>query len=64
VFALKNRGRADWRDVVEQKHTGDKNNPVAIEAMTAREVIAGRIALLAIRNRTPEDSSVSDGEAG
>jgi transposase-like protein len=64
VFGLKNRGRADWRDVVEQKHTGDKNNPVAIEAMTAREVIAGRIAVLAIRNRTPEDSSVSDGEAG
>ena len=64
VFALKNRGRADWRDVVEQKHTGDKNNPVAIEDITARELVAGRIALLATRNRTPEDSSVSDREAG
>ena len=50
VFALKNRGRADWRDVIEQKHTGDANNPIAIENVTARELVASRIALLATRN--------------
>lgn len=28
VFALKNRARADWRDVIENKNTGDPNNPI------------------------------------
>jgi hypothetical protein len=28
IFALKNRARDDWRDMVEQKHTGDQNTPV------------------------------------
>jgi hypothetical protein len=28
IFALKNRARDDWRDMVEQKHTGDANAPV------------------------------------
>ena len=28
VFALKNRARDDWRDVVEQKHSGDVSAPI------------------------------------
>ena len=28
IFALKNRARDDWRDMVEQKHVGDPNSPV------------------------------------
>ena len=49
VFALKNRAKADWRDVIEQKHTGDANNPIAIENVTARELVTSRIAGLATR---------------
>jgi transposase-like protein len=56
VFALKNRAKADWRDVIEQKHTGDANNPIAIENVTARELVTSRIAGLASRIGTGFDT--------
>jgi hypothetical protein len=56
VFALKNRAKADWRDVIEQKHTGDANHPIAIENVTAREIVQSRISGLASRIRTGGDT--------
>jgi len=56
VFALKNRAKADWRDVIEQKHTGDANHPIAIENVTAREFVSSRIASLASRLGTGGDT--------
>jgi hypothetical protein len=45
VFALKNRAKEDWRDVVEQKHSGDASAPIPhrIERMIVDpQIIEGR----------------------
>jgi hypothetical protein len=53
-----------YGDKMETKLTGDKDNPVAIEDVSAREFIASRIASLAIRVRPGGDPGGSDGGAG
>ena len=63
VTLLKARRPEKFRERLEQKLTGDKENPVAIEDVSARELIASRVARLAARVRPGGDPGQSDGSA-
>jgi hypothetical protein len=53
---LKGRRGEKYRDRVEQKLVGDKDNPIAIENVTARELVTSRIAGLSARIGTESSS--------
>lgn len=50
IFWLKNRKPEEWRDKVVQEHTGKDGGPIQTEEVSARELVASRIARLAARS--------------
>jgi hypothetical protein len=62
IFGLKNFAPEEYADRIETKHTGDANNPVVVQDVSARELIASRVSGLAARVRSGADSG-SDGSA-
>ena len=62
IFALKNLYQDDWSDRNQTELTGANGGPIETKDVSARERIARRLASLASREPTSEDSGGADGE--
>lgn len=60
VFGLKNMGGDEWSDTTKTEVSGPGGKPVQTEDVSARELVAGRIARLAARRGPSEDPGGSD----
>lgn len=47
IFGLKNRAVEDWRDVTRQEHSGPDGGAIKTEDVSARDILADRLARLA-----------------
>lgn len=59
VFGLKNMGGDEWTDTTRTEVSGPGGKPVQTEDVSARELVAGRIARLAALRGPGEDPSGS-----
>lgn len=57
IFWLKNRRKEEWRDKQVHEHSGPDGKPIQTEEVSARDVLAGRIAGLSARVREDDGPS-------
>lgn len=54
IFWLKNRKPAEWRDRIQQEHTGENGGPIRVQA-GALDEIEGRLVRLVAEGRAGQD---------
>jgi hypothetical protein len=60
IFALKNAAAEDWRDKQEHEHAGPNGGPIQMQRVSARDILADKLAGLASRGGSGGDTSKPD----
>lgn len=64
IFALKNAAPDEWRDKQSVEMTGANGGPIKTEEVSARDILADRLAGIASRGGEGGDTQGPDGDAG